>query len=416
MPAINYPLTYQLAELANQAYSVADYADPYFAAGVANLDGSKTAYASRQAWLTTMNFTPIVNPHGSTDMMKYWGVMTTVGGVLIIAFRGTNSIADLKIDLGNWDVGLGTTYVELAPWTVTHGGVPTQVLAHHRFLDTYQAVQAGVRQYVQTQLRSGSPPSAIQVTGHSLGGALANLCALDLAAFLGATAPTPQLMTFGCPFVGDQAFATLLNTLSPNSQRFELSWDPVTAHPNLGRPPGGPTDIPYVKAGTAMALTGPDWIQHFMTGYYWALKYGQPHGFNPGVDPTTVITDLTLKVKTADALGAGTDADISVNILGVNWGVLDLPWHNDFEQAAYDAYALFTLFPAKAPTGKRIQDLAALTLTMTNVGYFDVYDYSWKLAYVDVWVNGQEVIHIPFDCWIGPGEESGSAATRSIGF
>lgn len=416
MPAINYPLTYKLAELANQAYSVAGYGDTYFVDGVLSLSGDKTSYRTRQAWLTAKGFTPILNPAGVTDMMKYWGVMTTVSGVVMVAFRGTNSLSDLDIDLGNWSVGLGGTYIDFSSWPVSHGGSSTTVLAHHRFLETYLTVQASVRQYVQAQFQSGTRPTAIQITGHSLGGALADLCAVDLAAFLGSSYPTPQLLTFGAPFTGDQAFATLLNSLSPGAQRFELSWDLVTAHPNYGLVPGTTNYAAYVQAGAPVALTGPDWIQHFMGGYYWAIRTGQPNGFNAGVDPTTVITDLTLKIKTADSLGAGTDADISVNILGVDWGVLDLPWpKNDFEQNAYDTYDLFTMFPGKKPTGKRISDLTGITFTMSNVGYFDVYDYSWKLAYVDLVVNGQEILRVPFDCWIGPGEESGASAGRSIG-
>jgi pimeloyl-ACP methyl ester carboxylesterase len=413
MPAIDYPLTFQMAQLADECYYAAGYADSTFVDGVPKLGGGKTAYRSRQDWLTTRNFTVIINPNGVTDMAKYWGVMTVVGGVLIVALRGTNSIEDLKIDLGNWELGLGT-YIDFAAWDVSHGGTSTQVLAHHRFLETYQSVQNSVRQYVQQQFSSTSRPTAIWVIGHSLGGALANICALDLAAYF-PSYPVPKVMTFGAPFVGDQAFATLLNSLVPSLQRFELSWDLVTAHPNYGKIPGTQNTAPYVKAGTAVPLTGPDWIQHFMAGYYMAIKATQPHGFLPNVDPLMQINDLTLKIKTADSYGAGTDADISVNVLGINWGVLDLPWHNDFETGAYDTYDLYTMFPSKKPTGKVVQDIESLTFSMSNIGYFDTYSYSWKLAYVDVYVNNQEVVHVSFDTWVGPGEEAGLSTTRIIG-
>jgi hypothetical protein len=337
-----------------------------------------------------------------------------VNNVVIVAFRGTNSQSDLQIDLGEWSVGLNGTYVTCDSWSVTYNGRATSVLVHHMFLATYLAVQANVRQWVQSQFQSGTRPTAIRVVGHSLGGALANLCALDLAAFLGSTYPVPQLMTFGCPRVGDQAFATLFNTAVPTATRFALTWDPVTLNPSYGQIGNPATYPPYVHSGTLIALTAPDWVQHFMLGYYWAIAATQPTQGDSGFHPADPVTSLVLKIKTADTIGAGTDADISVNIMGVSWGVLDLPWQTDFGRGAYDTYDLFALFPGKIPPNPTVHDITSISFSMSNIGYFDTYTYSWKLAYVDIRVNLRSFCRVNFNTWIGPGEESGSTAVRTI--
>lgn len=53
-----------------------------------------------------------------------------------------------------------------------------------------------------------SPTAEILITGHSLGGALATLCFLDLEATLGAEVSFAPLYIYGAPRVGNAAFAT----------------------------------------------------------------------------------------------------------------------------------------------------------------------------------------------------------------
>jgi len=411
---IDYSLTYQLAELAAEAYYVAGYDDSTFVAGVPQLEGPRGVYTGRQDWLTRNNFTPIVNPNGTDDMSKYWGVCTVVNNVLVVALRGTNSQSDMQIDMGEWSVGLSGTYVKCDSWSVNYRGQASTVLAHHMFLATYLTIQANIRQWVQSQFQSGTRPTGIWVVGHSLGGALANLCALDLAAFLGTSYPVPQLMTFGSPRVGDQSFATLFNTAVPVATRFALTWDPVTLNPSYGMMGNPATYPPYVHSGTLVALTAPDWVQHFMLGYYWAIAATQPTKSDSGFHPADPVTSLVLKIKTADTIGSGTDADISVSIMGVNWGVLDLPWQTDFGRGAYDTYDLFALFPGKIPPNPTVHDITSIAFSMSNIGYFDTYTYSWKVEYVDIRVNSRSFCRVAFNAWVGPGEESGSTAVRTI--
>ncbi|MCR9143004.1 MAG: lipase family protein [bacterium] len=69
-------------------------------------------------------------------------------------------------------------------------------------------------------------PIKLFITGHSLGGALGTLAALQYHAY------NPTLLTFGAPRPGDPAFAATFNTLVPDTLRIANHWDPVTDLPD----------------------------------------------------------------------------------------------------------------------------------------------------------------------------------------
>merc|ERR1711884_15043 len=75
----------------------------------------------------------------------------------------------------------------------------------------------------------------VTVTGHSLGGAVASIAALELAAQLrsvrGANAPKVSLFTFGQPRTGNCAYARLHDSLVPDSWRVVNGLDEVVHVP-----------------------------------------------------------------------------------------------------------------------------------------------------------------------------------------
>jgi hypothetical protein len=93
-----------------------------------------------------------------------------------------------------------------------------------------QQVSALVRRHVAaTASATGRDTSgSIEVTGHSLGAALATLYTLENA--LTDKIPNPGLCTFASPFVGDSTFATAFNGLGLSSWRIANAPDIV---PNL---------------------------------------------------------------------------------------------------------------------------------------------------------------------------------------
>jgi predicted lipase len=103
----------------------------------------------------------------------------------------------------------------------------TGVRFHRGFMTAYFAVRdrllAAVKDY---------PDCAIIVTGHSLGGALATIAALDVQYNIAQhTGQSLQLYTFGAPRVGNDDFVNSFRQRVPHSYRFVYGWDVVTRIP-----------------------------------------------------------------------------------------------------------------------------------------------------------------------------------------
>ena len=92
---------------------------------------------------------------------------------------------------------------------------------HHGFLEDFKAINVEVIRQVRLLLNSpslNSQPPGIYITGHSLGGALAILCALE---FSWQQLAITQVITFGQPRVGNAVFRDIYNA------------SPVTGHSSL---------------------------------------------------------------------------------------------------------------------------------------------------------------------------------------
>ncbi|KAI8148325.1 catalysis At the Interface: the anatomy of A conformational change in A triglyceride lipase [Fennellomyces sp. T-0311] len=116
---------------------------------------------------------------------------------IYIAFRGSVSIQ-------NWLADLTAIFVRYTPATGAY--------VHAGFLASYEDVKSRLMQTVNSQ-RQAYPNYKIAITGHSLGGATALLCALDLYQ---QGASNLALYTQGQPRVGNPAFANyVVNTKIP---------------------------------------------------------------------------------------------------------------------------------------------------------------------------------------------------------
>lgn len=130
---------------------------------------------------------------------------------IIIAFRGTTSRNDWISDIMAAQVRF--KYVKKACFT------------HRGFTGIYTSA----RKELLSALAKLQPDKRLLLTGHSLGAALATLCAADLAA------NTPQrpmeLYTYGSPRVGDPAFVKAVAQSVHNSCRYANPFDMVTHTP-----------------------------------------------------------------------------------------------------------------------------------------------------------------------------------------
>ncbi len=116
------------------------------------------------------------------------GYVVSADDVTVVAFRGT----DFN-EMSDW-----FTNFQRKAASTPHGG------AHGGFYTAYQKLRGQVREIVSSQ-----KPKHLWVTGHSLGGALALLCAADFAEE--AKQPLDGVMTFGQPLMVKTELAEYLN-------------------------------------------------------------------------------------------------------------------------------------------------------------------------------------------------------------
>lgn len=108
-----------------------------------------------------------------------------------------------------------------------YGDGNTEVKFHQGFMTGYFAV----RQALLDAMEKFEGQQVI-VTGHSLGGALATIAALDLQYNLGSDHDLNfEVYSFGAPRVGNSAMVESYNGRIPNSYRFVYGWDAVTRAP-----------------------------------------------------------------------------------------------------------------------------------------------------------------------------------------
>lgn len=141
-----------------------------------------------------------------TETFGFVARRTDTGDVFVV-FRGTESPED-------WLVNVEVRQVP-------------QPQAWGRVEEGFAAVYEQCSSAILDAIRRSTPQSVI-VAGHSLGGALATLCATDIRASSGIT---PVLYTFASPRVGDPVFAGRFNAECPRTWRVVNTEDLITNVP-----------------------------------------------------------------------------------------------------------------------------------------------------------------------------------------
>jgi hypothetical protein len=163
------------------------------------------------------------------------GMILANDSALVVVFRGTRLQTHTLLDvaevvlLNQDDLWIDSQFL---PRVCRAGG-----RVHHGFLTAY----AEVRERLDAMVRAKRRGQKIWLTGHSLGGALATMAAahLDPALIQG-------IYTYGCPRVGDGAFARVLPQRSHYRFVHRDDWVPTVPPELLG----------YVHGGTFRAVTG----------------------------------------------------------------------------------------------------------------------------------------------------------------
>jgi triacylglycerol lipase len=118
---------------------------------------------------------------------------------LLVAFRGTKTDDEWITDFS----------INQRPFPY----VPDSGKVHGGFLSIYDSCRTTIIETLQSL-----PKKPLLTTGHSLGGALSILLAIDVAHNL--SLPSIIHYNFGAPKVGDKIFKTLFDKLVPTSFRF----------------------------------------------------------------------------------------------------------------------------------------------------------------------------------------------------
>lgn len=154
-----------------------------------------------------------------------------------VVFRGT-----VMSSLENWITDLSFAHTQL------YSNVPGAEV-HEGFYDAYLAVATQINNVVE-ELTDRYPSYSLVVTGHSLGGALATLCALNFTETHSAN--NLYVYTFGSPRVGNTVFAEFYDSHVPNTWRMTNHDDIVPHLP--------PVDLNFFHVCTENWYNGYEWV------------------------------------------------------------------------------------------------------------------------------------------------------------
>ena len=194
---------------------------------------------------------------------------------VIVAFRGTSSTSDWISDA--------------MARQIKYKWVPNSGWTHKGFTEIYESA----RKQIHNILKAVSPYRKLIVTGHSLGAALATLCAVDLS--VNSTFKNPIVYTYGSPRVGDANFVRCFNQSIGTTNRIHNKYDVVTHLPTvLIKMPKSDTWYSYIHVQMGHQLefqNGSVSANHIISSYFDNLAKSDPiyteqlRKHNPGLCP-----------------------------------------------------------------------------------------------------------------------------------
>lgn len=132
---------------------------------------------------------------------------------IIVSFRGTQEKIDWLTDFNGFHQ------------VIPYGNYKSDVMVHRGFIKAYRSIRGTILQYIATH----PDKKQVYVCGHSLGGALATLCAVDVQY----NYPSKEVFCYpsGNPKVGNKAFVRSYNTRVPDTIRTYMRTDLVPTLP-----------------------------------------------------------------------------------------------------------------------------------------------------------------------------------------
>lgn len=187
------PLTVQMGQAVQQAY-------------LAFKQGSQWQPTAPSGWSYTTSITgwdEIISHDGTAELFGLVFQAAADPSQVLIAFRGTDSKVDAYNDLFYFTETF-TPYANVTPPIAAAVAKGFNGIYVHTGKTLATSLQAQVFQLLSSISAASSGLSQIYVTGHSLGGAIAELLAYDLSLSLPSTPATT--ITFAAPMVGIQSW------------------------------------------------------------------------------------------------------------------------------------------------------------------------------------------------------------------
>ena len=271
------------AQAVNAAYGIAptdlaNRAGQIIPVGAANYTAVTSIYANDLA--------TDINPARGNSRVSIGLILQGDAGDVIIAVRGTEGIQEWVHD--------AEFLLVPCPILPDSGHTEDGFTAVYRSLTTTLDPKCPSVTKSLATLNFPKPVTSLTICGHSLGGALATLLALDVAA--NSKFKNPTVYTYASPRTGGPQFAATYNQLVPNTNRIAGRLDLV---PKLPLPPlyehvQGLFEISSVKLGIPPKILVKDSIPclHFLTTYLFLLTLqagGAVSPLKPECDPRAAV-------------------------------------------------------------------------------------------------------------------------------
>ena len=235
MPPINWNIAIQYARLVQIAESVA----PTGSYGTSEKNAIQALGYTFQQTLYGDDLATDADPH--LGAVVSFGFLAVSGAKeLVAAIRGTDSLLEWLHD--------GEFLAKASPVARSAGFTEDGFTAVYRSLRIGQANgSASAKDSIKSYLDQGAAVS-VTICGHSLGGALATLLALDVG--VNTSCRAPSAYTYASPRTGDHAFANFYNTAIPATYRVANRQDLVPKLPPI-------LPLPYEHVNTLWELNPP---------------------------------------------------------------------------------------------------------------------------------------------------------------
>jgi len=149
----------------------------------------------------------ITHVRDSTETQMFMGVS---GTACLVSFRGYNRFHHVLDDVSKLAV----------PFDIVNSGARVNAI----FLNAYKEYRDVLLKYISLHdLRT------VHITGHSMGGAMATLAAVDIAS---TSEISTHCYTFGCPKVGNAWFRKIYSSCVDSTKRYVVPSDPIPFYPS----------------------------------------------------------------------------------------------------------------------------------------------------------------------------------------